>query len=226
MCCRSVRVDGLHRGWVCSRSSIANAGCGLRLVRRILGKTDVEHRRGEIWGNDVSGSDCGTMVIRSNTAAGGLAFNAFRTAGCSATRLADPLVYTSIVIPGGSWTHVAIVVSGTTASTYINGALSRTDTVALVDPGLSPYDYRIAWDGFHQYRGLLSDLAMWNRALSAAEVGTVRTSGVRALPSDPALLISLRADEGSGTTVADMSGRGHPATLMGAARWSTTCPWR
>jgi hypothetical protein len=166
------------------------------------------------------------MVIRSTGSPSGIVYNAFAAAGCSAGRLAPLLQATSYVPPAATWTHITIVVDGTVAKLYVNGSLQRTDSVSLVDPGLSPYAHRIAWDGAHHFDGQIADLAMWNRALTSSEVSMIRASGVRILPADPALLIWLPANEGSGTTVADASGRGHPATLTGGARWSTLCPWR
>ena len=185
---------------------------------------------GAIWTDENSGSTCGSLVVDIDPSAG-IRYTSFGAGSCGYPRLTGTtgdlgFVLTGLWASSAVWSHVAIVVNDTTANTYVNGALARVTAVNSVNPYLSGDPFRLGTDGFHNFHGQISDLAMWNRALAATEVSTIRASGVRALAPDSALIINLRADEGTGSTIADASGRGHAASLQGSARWSTSCPAR
>jgi cysteine-rich repeat protein len=176
---------------------------------------------GAIWTNEVSGSRCGTLVI-GHYLPGGLRFGS-TVGGCGTSRVD---ISTNYRMPAGVWTHIAVVVSGTLATTYVNGAVLRSDTVPSVDPGLTSDPFRIATDGVFGFPGNIADLGMWSRALGAAEVATLRSVGFRGLPADPALRVAIRGSEGMGTVANDASGNGNRANFVGAAGWSMSCPAR
>lgn len=81
-------------------------------------------------------------------------------------------------------------------------------------------------DGVFNFAGNVADLGMWSRALSAPEVATLRSVGLRGLPADPARRVAIRGNEGTGTIANDASGNGNRAMCAGAARWSMSCPAR
>ncbi len=84
------------------------------------------------------------------------------------------------------WTHVSVVLSGTTATTYINGALDSSGTVAVptsssVNPTIgASAQQAYGWDGG------IDDIAVYNRALSPAEIGEL--AHIVPEPTIPALI--------------------------------------
>jgi hypothetical protein len=136
---------------------------------------------------------------------------------------------TGVTPVAGAWTHVVVVVSGTTGKTFVNGVLTHSVTVATINPYTPTYDFRVGnyytMVSRTSFDGYLADLAVWRRALTDVEVATLATGAAGALRTDPMLGVWLEANEGSGTTVADISGQGNPATLVGA-RWAASCPPR
>jgi hypothetical protein len=68
------------------------------------------------------------------------------------------------------WTHLAVVLSGTTATTYINGALDSSGTVAV--PTSSSVNPTIGASAQQAYgwNGGIDDITVYNRALSPAEI--------------------------------------------------------
>jgi len=85
--------------------------------------------------------------------------------------------------------------------------------------------------GGNYYRGLIDEVAVWNEALTAAEITTLynagsgldATSNSGNYASASNLVGYYKMNEGTGTTIADASGNGNTATLsnMDAADWVT-----
>lgn len=86
------------------------------------------------------------------------------------------------VLPVNQWHQVAITISGASVAMYVNGVLDRAATLPLgphnttgttwtIGRGLRGGNYP-EW-----FNGLIDDVAVYDRALSAAEIATVYTNG-------------------------------------------------
>jgi len=117
--------------------------------------------------------------------------------------------------PSNTWSHVSAVVSGTTASLYVNGTL--TDTFTL-DAPVADVTRQSNWWGRSNnaadpaWQGQQDELRIWSRALSALEIAANYNLALQG--SSPGLLAYYRADETSGSTLIDASGNGNDATRM------------
>ena len=91
------------------------------------------------------------------------------------------------VVANGRWTHVAIVYAGATTTAYVNGqpAAAHAESASTLTPFRSPL-----WVGClplgapaQGFSGLLDEVAVWHRALSASEVAALASaSGAIANP--------------------------------------------
>jgi hypothetical protein len=82
--------------------------------------------------------------------------------------LPSPLVYQAAI---SGWTHVAVVYNNRTPMLYVNGALVRTglQSAQSVSPSKTFGDAY----GYGPFKGLLDDVAIYNRALTAAEIAAL-----------------------------------------------------
>ena len=89
------------------------------------------------------------------------------------------------IIPTYAWTHVALVFDGSSARAYINGVPSRavseltgslTTTTGPLKIG-SRADDTIAMDPDDRFNGLIDEVALYDRALSPAEIQTIFSAG-------------------------------------------------
>jgi hypothetical protein len=138
---------------------------------------------------------------------------------------ADIVVYGPSVVPANTWTHLAVTYDGSTLRLYLNGnqvsSGSRTGALAT-----SSNPLQIGGDSiFGQYfQGLIDDVRVYNRALSAAEVQQDMTTPVVAAASAPTptggLVAAYSFNEAAGTSVADVSGNGNTGTIIGAT-WTS-----
>ena len=104
-----------------------------------------------------------------------------------------------------TWYAVALVNDGNTITLYINGEKDNAMTV-------SPYEYSLygvqigmpsaGYQASQLFSGRLSEMRLWNRALSAREI-KANVCGVD--PSTNGLLSYWRMNEGQGTTFYDLS---------------------
>jgi hypothetical protein len=117
------------------------------------------------------------------------------------------------VLNTGQWYHVAGVWNGATVKLYVNGVLDNTPAART---GTILTDTRPLYTGgrpgadFHD--GMLRDVRLYNRPLTAAEVQ--RLAG---------LVGYWQFSEGSGASAADSSGQANNATLSGGATWTNDC---
>lgn len=127
------------------------------------------------------------------------------------------------------WTHLALTFDGTTARLYVDGSVAATRVTAAAPAGTGPLRLggNRVWPS-ETLDGLVDDVRIYNRALSAADIATDMATGLPGSgappppppPPPPAdgLVLSLDFDEASGSTAVDGSGRGHDGTISGAVR--------
>ena len=80
---------------------------------------------------------------------------------------------TDIALTAGTWTHVAVIRSGTSVSLYVNGSLAGSGTIALnpSDLGVTTLNY-LGRSQFNDpyLNAPLDDFRLYSQALSAAEI--------------------------------------------------------
>jgi hypothetical protein len=119
-------------------------------------------------------------------------------------------------LPANQWAHLAVTLSGTTASLYVDGVLAGTTTGMTLTPaslGATTQN----WIGRSQFSDPLlaaavDEFQVYDRALSGAEIAALGTGQAPGTGN----VVSYRFDELAGTTAVDSSGRGRDATLVGA----------
>jgi hypothetical protein len=74
------------------------------------------------------------------------------------------------VVPTTSWTHVALTVDGTTERLYINGRQEDTGTTNNITNTTTDLFIGQRETNGLRFNGLIDDVRIWNRALSAAEI--------------------------------------------------------
>ncbi|WP_420852197.1 DUF5695 domain-containing protein [Paenibacillus hamazuiensis] len=83
--------------------------------------------------------------------------------------------------PTGTWQHVAVTLSGTTGTLYVNGTAVATNTSMTLKPsslGNTTQNYigKSQYTGDAYLNGLVDDFRIYNRALSASEIGALAGS--------------------------------------------------
>jgi glucose/arabinose dehydrogenase len=88
------------------------------------------------------------------------------------------------VLPNGAWSHIALTYDGTNMRFYVNGVLVSTRIAAK--PTVDGLKLLIgAYKTTNFYEGLIDEVRIYNRALSAAEIGTdMNTAVVSSGPGD------------------------------------------
>lgn len=115
----------------------------------------------------------------------------------------------------GQWIHVVGVADGQSTHIYKNGILRDSDVYAgTITPQHGPAPLRMGTRDFQSFfQGGLAGVRIWNRALSAAEVGLLYSSGV--VPQQ-GLVAEYPLDGSTGTIARDTTGR-HDGSIFGAA---------
>lgn len=112
-----------------------------------------------------------------------------------------------------TWSHVAVVRSGTGVTFYINGVAAGTGTTTA--PIVATVSFKIG-EASTSINGMVSDVRAYSAALSAGEVTNIY--GGNASPSAN-LKGWWQLTEGTGTTATDSSGYGNTGTLSSASLW-------
>lgn len=97
---------------------------------------------------------------------GRIKFQEYDAAGASILEV-DSALATAV----GTWYHIACTISGSAATLYIDGTSNATGT-RTGTPGTAADPLTFGYAGFHTYfNGQLDDIRIYNRALTAGEVG-------------------------------------------------------
>jgi hypothetical protein len=78
----------------------------------------------------------------------------------------------SVTLPLNAWTHLAVTFDGTTLRLYVNGALAGSKAVTgsmAASTGVLRIGGNAIWPEF--FAGLIDEVRVYNRALSATEIG-------------------------------------------------------
>ena len=130
-------------------------------------------------------------------------------------------------LPLNTWSHVAVTLSGTTGTLYLNGTpVATSPTMTLKPSALGTTTQN--WIGRSQYpdpflNGTVDDFNIYNRALSPAEVAAVAGGQPGA-----GNVADYKFDETGGAAATDSSGNAHHATIIspGSAATANTPLWQ
>ncbi|HET6856251.1 MAG TPA: beta-L-arabinofuranosidase domain-containing protein [Streptomyces sp.] len=123
----------------------------------------------------------------------------------------------SAPLPLDRWSHLAVTMTGSTATLYVDGAQAGTNTAMTLTPAaLGALKHH--WLGRSHFpdpvfAGAFDEFNIWSRALSAAQVAELSQVRAAASSSGAGDLASYALDETTGSTFADASGRGQRAAL-------------
>ena len=128
-----------------------------------------------------------------------------------------------------NWFHVAGTFDGNASKLYVNGVLVATTTFnGTIAPSTNymPKIGKLADGGVGQGRywnGKIDEVRVWNRVLTSTEINANRSKHI-----DTSSVIGLvgywRLNEGTGTSINDLSGSGNNGTLN-STTWSTVVPF-
>ncbi|MGG1515525.1 LamG-like jellyroll fold domain-containing protein [Paenibacillus oryzisoli] len=124
------------------------------------------------------------------------------------TFLGGVMTTTTDVVPIDTWTHVALVKHGSNIKLFINGAL---DSTALVTAESSTGDFRL---GAHKSPSIGN--ANWNGSIDEVQIteSALTDDQIQNICNGTAPMAYYRMNESSGSTVSDLSGNHHSASLV------------
>ena len=128
------------------------------------------------------------------------------------------------VITAGQWYHIAVVKTpgpiNSSTQIYVNGALQTLGSASTNTPNIVSFPASIgAWANYGSalFDGGLSDVRVYNYALSATQIDQIYTSeaGGGYLGSGPLAEGWWKLNEGGGSVAVDSSGNGNNGTWHG-----------
>jgi fibronectin type 3 domain-containing protein len=136
----------------------------------------------------------------------------FAITGCSG--YGEQGIDGSAALPTGQWVHLAVVLSGSTGTLYVNGVPVGQNTSMSFSPfqlGTTTQNYigHSQWSGDPYLNGLVDDFRIYRGVLSDADVCSLASTQQ----------VRLKFDESSGTSAADASGNGWTGSLVNSPTW-------
>jgi hypothetical protein len=159
------------------------------------------------------GTGTGTYMFLTMSAGGGPLRFAITTSGGGGEQ---QITSSSGTLPLNTWSHVAVTLSGSTATLYVNGQPVGTNTGMTLTPSALGATTQ-NWIGRSQYpadpylAAGVDDFQIYSRALSASEI-----SGLASGQPGAGDVASYKFDETGGATATDSSGNGRDATIISA----------
>ena len=136
-------------------------------------------------------------------------------------------INSSVALSAGTWTHVAVTLSGTTGQIYVNGTLAGTTTTMTLKPsdlGVTTINYlgRSQFSADPYLNGAVDEFQIYGRALSASEISAlaaplVSPDGVGVSVGNAQATLSWNAVSGAtGYNIKRAPVSGGPYTVVGA----------
>ncbi|SVD07633.1 uncharacterized protein METZ01_LOCUS360487, partial [marine metagenome] len=184
----------------------------------------------EAWINPTIASQNGRIVARGNTGTpGSYQLNINTNGRLRISFYENELNSSNNVINANTWQHLVLTRTATTVKGYVNAeeVISFSNSSDLTSSQSLVLGYEPTSSSY--YSGLIDEVAIWNDALTAAEITTLYNSGSGLSASSNSgdytssgnLQGYWNFNEGSGTTLTDLSGNGNNGTINGAT-WSTS----
>ncbi len=82
----------------------------------------------------------------------------------------DEYLFGNISVNTDNWTHVAITLSGTTATSYVNGVFDTSGTVGVPTDSIVDQTIGASYTPYYFLEGSIDDVRVYNRALSYSEI--------------------------------------------------------
>jgi Concanavalin A-like lectin/glucanases superfamily len=157
------------------------------------------------------GSGTGTNMFLTLSAGGGPLRFAITNSGSGG----EQQITAASTLPLNTWSHVAVTLSGSTGTLYVNGqpvAANNNMTLTPADLGATTQN----WIGRSQYSdpflsAKVDDFQIYSRALSASEVASLAAGQ----PGNGDVA-DYKFDETGGATATDSSGNGNDGTIISA----------
>ena len=127
------------------------------------------------------------------------------------------------IVQAGVWTHIAGTIDRATGSLriYVNGEQAAARDNIGTAPSTAYDQPLLLGGGLYQssdsnlFAGALDEVRIWNTARSQAQIQAARDTPLNG--NEAGLVLYLKANEGSGETLADLSGDGNPAQVRAIA---------
>lgn len=133
---------------------------------------------------------------------------------------------TGVNVLDNSWHHLAVTRSATSTVIYVDGVAKLTSTTSgsvVYNLGNNLIIGKHG-DGDSNFNllGAVDELRVWNSVRTVSEILNSMHSEID--PTNPALIVYLRSNEGSGLVLADSTGKGHTAALSAGTVWVDGAP--
>src|SRR4051794_4800506 len=121
-------------------------------------------------------------------------------------------------LPLNAWSHLAVTISGTTGTLWVNGVVAGTNSSMNLNPSVlgtlaNNWLGRSNYSGDAPFAGALDDVNIWSRALSPAQLAQLQTAPAASSSVGAGNLASYPLNETAGGTLSDASGQARHATL-------------
>jgi len=117
------------------------------------------------------------------------------------------------------WQHLVVTYDGKVVQTYLNGEPQNSKAVNAMTTVFRDYVLGRNRNNDKYFAGELSDVRIWNKALTADEVQ--EAMGYRLTGDESGLVAYWPLDEGKGDAIADRTGNTQPGVMNGAT-WQST----
>ena len=119
-------------------------------------------------------------------------------------------------LPLNTWTHLAVTLSGTTGTFYVNGSVVDTNTSMTLNPssmGSTTQNYigKSQWSPDPYLDAVVDEFQIYNYALTAAEITALQTSAAGSTGGGNVAWYSF--NEAKGDIAEDSSGNGYNGTI-------------